>query len=121
MLIANKDVPFKDLDDAMFHSFGPNTGLSPGAMQRIFWFINNVHAADWHTVSEGKNTVWIPIGNNKNVGIRSKNEKVNTMNLSIQPKPTEFRGLQVGHYALDSVWAPLGEHICHKACGCCPL
>ena len=75
MLTATKDLPFKNLEDAIQQRFGPNTGLSPGAIQRNFWFINGVNPEDWQMVSEGKDKVWVPIGDNKYVGIRWKNDQ----------------------------------------------
>ena len=46
MPMATKDVPFKDLDEAILQRFGRNTGLAPGAVQKNFWFIYNVKPAD---------------------------------------------------------------------------
>ena len=52
MLTATKDLPFKNLEEAIQQRFGSNTGLSRGAIQRNFWFINGVNPEDWQAVSE---------------------------------------------------------------------
>ena len=73
MLTATKGLPFKNPEDAIQQRFRPNTRLSPGAIQRNIWFINGVNPEDWQMVSEVK--MWVPIGDNKYVGICWKNDQ----------------------------------------------
>ena len=75
MITQTKDAPYKDLENEIEKHFGNNTGLQPAAINKGFWFLNSVNPHAWNTLGQGKDKVWLHIGNNKYIGVRSKNEK----------------------------------------------
>ena len=74
MITQTKDVPYKDLENEIEKHFGINSGLQPAAINKGFWFLNSVNPHAWNALAHGKEKVWLHIGNNKYIGVRSKNE-----------------------------------------------
>ena len=74
MITQIKDVPYKDLENEIEKHFGFNSGLQPAAIHKGFWFLNSVNPHAWNALAQGKEKVWLHIGNNKYIGVRSKNE-----------------------------------------------
>ena len=75
MMTQTKDASYKDLENEIEKHFGNDTRLQPAAIKKGFWFLNSVHPHAWNALAQGKEKVWLHIGSNKYVRVRSKNEK----------------------------------------------